>query len=80
MGAVFTDLHDVAQLLVEHIRENVGIADVQVGPPRDVSASVAAAARVTLLYTTPQPAHRNDPIEAQVDSSRRFPPLASTLR
>lgn len=76
MGALFTDLHDVAQVLSEHIREEVGIADVQPGLPRDVAATTEPAARITLLYTTPQPAHRNDPFEPQPDGSNRFPPLA----
>ena len=61
MAALFNDLHDVAQVLTEHIREEVGIVDVQPGVPRDVSSSTAASARITLLYTTPQEAHRNDP-------------------
>jgi hypothetical protein len=74
--ALFNDLHDVAQVLTEHIREEVGIVDVQPGVPRDVSASTEAAARLTLLFTTPQPAHRNDLLEAQENGSRRFPPLA----
>ena len=76
MAALFNDLHDVAQVLTEHIREEVGIADVQPGVPRDVSASTAASARITLLYTTPQEAHRNDPPERQPDGTHRFPPLA----
>ena len=74
--ADFLDLHDLAVVLAEHIREEVGIADVQAGVPRDVAATTEAAARITLLYTTPQPAHRNDPAEAQPDGARRFPPLA----
>jgi Pvc16 N-terminal domain len=76
LAAFFTDLHDVAQVLSEHIREEVGIADVQPGPPRDVAATTEPAARITLLYTTPQPTHRNDPLERQPDGSNRFPPLA----
>jgi hypothetical protein len=76
VAAIFNDLHDVAQVLTEHIREEVGIVDVQPGPPRDVGASTEAGARITLLYTTPQAAHRNDPVERQPDGSRRFPPLA----
>jgi Pvc16 N-terminal domain len=74
--AVFTDLHDVAQVLTEHIREEIGLVDVQAGDPRDVSATTEAAARITLLYTTPQPAHRNDPLELQPDGTSRFAPLA----
>lgn len=76
MAAVFTDLHDVAQVLSEHIREEVGIADVQAGDPRNVAATTEAAARITLLYTTPQQVHRNDPAEPQPDGTRRSPPLA----
>ena len=81
MAALFTDLHDVAQVLAEHIREEVGIVDVQPGVPRDVAATTEAAARITLLYTTPQPAHRNDPPERQPDgttASRRWRCRAST--
>jgi hypothetical protein len=73
---MFNDLNEVAQVLAEHIREEVGIVDVQPGAPRDVTATTEAAARITLLYTTPQPPHRNDPQEPQADGTRRSPPLA----
>lgn len=76
MAAIFNDLHDVSQVLTEHIREEVGIVDVQPGAPRDVAATTEAAARITLLYTSPQPAHRNDPLEGLPDGTQRFPPLA----
>jgi hypothetical protein len=76
VAAIFSDLHDVSQVLTEHIREEIGIVDVQPGSPRDVAATTEAAARITLLYTTPQQAHRNDPPERQTDGTRRFPPLA----
>lgn len=74
--AIFTDLHAVAVVLSDHIGEEVGIVDVQPGAPRDVSATTEAAARITLLYSTPQPAHRNDPPERQPGGDHRFPPLA----
>jgi hypothetical protein len=76
VGALFKDLYDVAVVLTEHIREEVGITDVQPGPPRDVSASTEPGARITLLYTTPQPTHRNDPVERQPDGMTRPPPLS----
>jgi len=76
VAAIFNDLHDVSQVLTEHIREEIGIVDVQPGSPRDVAATTEAAARITLVYTTPQQAHRNDPPERQADGTRRFPPLA----
>jgi Pvc16 N-terminal domain len=75
VGAIFNDLHDVAQVLAEHIAEEVGIADVQAGTPRLVTATTEPAARITLLYTTPQPTHRNDPPERQPSGELRFAPL-----
>lgn len=74
--ALFTSLHDVAQVLAEHIREEVGLTDVQPGNPRDVAASAEGAARITLLYTTPQPGHRNDPLERQPDGALRPAPVS----
>ena len=76
MGAVFTDLHDVGQVLSEHIRDRLGIDDVQPGPPRDVGASTVAGARLTLLYVTPQPHHANDPVEILPEGGLRAPPLS----
>lgn len=77
MGALFTDLHDVARMLSEHIREETGLQDVQPGAPREVSATTEPAARITFLYATPQPGHRNDPAEP-VPGGRRPPPLSLT--
>jgi hypothetical protein len=76
VAAMFNDLHDVALVLTEHIREEVGIVDAQPGTPRDATATTEAGARVTLLYTTPQPGHRNDPQQHQPDGTQRPPPLA----
>jgi hypothetical protein len=74
--ALFNDLHDVAQVLAEHIREEAGIEDVQPGPPRDVAATTVAGVRLSFLYATPEPSHQNDAVERQPDGSRRFPPLS----
>jgi len=74
--AQFDDLHDVAQVLAEHIREETGIQDVQAGDPRDVTATTEPAARITLLYTTVQPGHRNDPLEGAPGGGMRSPPLS----
>jgi hypothetical protein len=76
VGALFDNLHDVAQVLTEHIREETGIQDVQPGAPREVSATTEPAARITLFYTTPQPGHRNDPAEPALGGGLRPPPLS----
>jgi hypothetical protein len=74
--AQFNDLHDVSQVLTEHIREETGVQDVQAGAPRDVTATTEPAARISLLYSTVQPGHRNDPLEGAPGSGMRSPPLS----
>ena len=76
MGALFNDLHAVALVLAEHITDGVGLANVQPGAPRNVTATTDAGARILLLYSTPQPGHRNDPPEPEPGGARRFPPLS----
>ncbi|MFN2345969.1 MAG: Pvc16 family protein, partial [Dermatophilaceae bacterium] len=61
MSAGFTDLHDVAQVLVEHIRYETGIVDVQVGAPLETGATTEPGVRITLLAANLQPAPRNEP-------------------
>ena len=72
---MFDDFHDVAQVLTEHLREETGILDIQPGQPRDVGGTTAPAVRLTLLYSTPQPGHRNDPLE-QTAGGLGPPPLS----
>ena len=76
MGALFEDLHDVAQVIVEHIRQATGIADVQVGAPREATATTEPAVRVTLLYTNPGTTHRNEPSEPSSGRGGSPPPLS----
>jgi hypothetical protein len=73
---MFTDLHDVAQVLSEHIREQLGFTDVQPGEPRSVNATTTPGIRITLIYVTPQGTHRNDPWERQADGQRVAPPFS----
>lgn len=76
--ARFLDLHDLGQVLAELISEELGVTGVQVGPPREASSSTMASARLTVLYTTPQPTHRNDPLLRNPDGSLRYPPVTLT--
>ncbi len=76
MCALFNDLHDVAQVLSEHIREETGVQDVQAGQPRVVDSTTEPAVRITLLYSTLQPGHRNDPPEPALGGGMRPAPLS----
>jgi hypothetical protein len=70
------DLHDVARVLSEFVTGELGYSDVQAGPPRPATATASPAVRFTLLYTTPQPTHRNDGWQRNPDGSERPPPLS----
>ena len=76
MTALFNDLHDVAQVLAEHIREEVGIDDVQAGQPRDVGATTDggrphhASVRHAAAGAPQRPAR--DPAGRRAAASRRW--------
>ncbi|MCU0309309.1 MAG: DUF4255 domain-containing protein [Thermoleophilia bacterium] len=74
--AVFNALHDVGQDLVDLLVDRTGIVDTLVGPPLDPPNGAVEAIRVTLLWVTPQPMHRNDLPRAGDDGTREQP-LAS---
>ncbi len=61
--ALFGNLHDAGQVMVDLITERTTVTDVLVGPPIDPPTSPGEAVRITLMWVTPQPTHRNDPAE-----------------
>jgi len=61
--AVFNNLHQVGRNLVDLLLSRLAVTDVQVGPPPDTGVSATESIRITLLWLTPQPGHRNDPPE-----------------
>jgi hypothetical protein len=77
--AVFSNLYHVGQVLATMIEEQhdppLLSGTAEVGPPEDPSTISVDAVRVTLLWTSPQPDHRNDSWERQSDGSRAAPPL-----
>jgi Pvc16 N-terminal domain len=74
--ALFAHLHDVGQVMAEHIREQLGYVDVQAGEPRTITATTAPGIRLTLMFVTPQGSHRNDPWEREPTGERTPPPLS----
>ena len=74
--ARFNNLFEVSQVLVDLVTQATGIADVRVGPPPQAAAQAAEAVHITLLWTTPQPGHRNNSYETQADGTRTPPPLS----
>ena len=73
--AIFGNLHDAGQVMVDLIAERTGVTDVLVGPPIDPPTSPAEAIRVTLMWVTPQPSHRNDPAELDGFGNLTPPPV-----
>lgn len=76
--AEFVGLHDVAQVLAEHISDQTDIVDVQVGMPRGLNATTEPAVRITLLNATALPSLHNEPPEPRSDT-RPSPLLLSCL-
>ncbi|MCP4936290.1 MAG: DUF4255 domain-containing protein [bacterium] len=57
------NLHDVGFAMAGYLRRNLNPAldDVVAGPPLENPAAANESIRITLLWVTPQPTHRNDP-------------------
>ena len=79
--ARFGNLHDAGRALAAHIRRNIlpALADVLAAPPIESAASPGEAIRVSLLWVTPQPTHRNDPWVTGDDGISRPPPVALSV-
>jgi hypothetical protein len=74
--ARFLNLHDVGQVLSDVLSDRLGIGDVRAGPPLETPSSPTEAVRITLMWLTPQPAHRADPWVPNPDGSVAPPPLS----
>lgn len=74
VNARFAALHDVAQVLADHISSETDIAEVQVGMPQEAGATTEPGVRLTLLNTAPRPAPRKEPTPS--GPGRMPPPLS----
>lgn len=75
----FQNLSQVGLVLVSVIEGAVPAnTEVRLNVPIEDPAAAAAAVRVTLLWTTPQPSHRNDADERNLDGSMALPPPTLT--
>lgn len=71
----FDLLSHVGRALQFVVQDNVQAGtDVRIAPPLEDSGGAGRAVRLTLLWTTPQPTHRNDPPERNPDGTRAQPP------
>ncbi len=73
--ALFGNLHDAGQVMADLVSERTGVADVLVGSPIDPPTGPGEAVRITLMWVTPQPTHRNDPFEADGIGGLTPPPV-----
>jgi len=75
--ARFNNLHDVGTALCDILRDRIDpTLDIMPAPPLENPAAPAEAVRVTLMWITPQPTHRNDVWERRFDGTLEPPPLA----
>jgi hypothetical protein len=77
----FQNLSQVGQVLADIITAAVPAGtDVVVNVPPEVPEAVQAGVRITLLWTTPQPGHRNDDVQRTPDGTVALPPVTLTAR
>ncbi|SNX70236.1 uncharacterized protein DUF4255 [Cereibacter ovatus] len=76
--ARIANLHDAGRALAAHLRGLIqpALTDVLAAPPLDNPAAQAEAVRLSLLWVTPQPTHRNDPWVTGGDGQSRPPPVS----
>lgn len=76
--AIFTSLYHVGEVLAHRIITQLALAadDVIVGPPRDSVLDTKKQMRVTLLWASEQPTHRNDPPLRTAGGELVSPPLS----
>lgn len=78
--AQFTSLFHVGEALAHFVRARLSLdfGSVIVGPPREEILDTTRHLRISLLWTNPQPTHRNDIPERNADGTRVPPPLSLT--
>lgn len=76
--ARFINLHDAGRAIAAHVRAQLApaLADVIAAPPIENPAVQGEAIRVSFLWVTPQPTHRNDPWLVGDDGQNRPPPVS----
>jgi hypothetical protein len=76
--ALFANLHHVSDVMTHVIRGHLSaqpLGGVNSGAPLDDPKTASEQIRVTLLWVTPQPTHRNDPWERTATGGLAPPPL-----
>ncbi len=78
--AQFTSLFHVGEALAHLVRARLSLDSglVIVGPPREEILDTSRHLRISLLWMSPQPHHRNDVPERNPDGTRVPPPLSLT--
>jgi hypothetical protein len=75
--ARFNRLHDASTVVCEILRDRIDPGlEILPAPPLENATAPAEAIRITLLWVTPQPTHRNDIWETRFDGTLEPPPLS----
>ena len=81
--AMFPRLDQVGEVLEARLRDLIVPAPagaIQLGPPIETATGATEAIRLTLLWVTPEPGHRNDPWERDGAGQLLPPPLTVLAR
>ena len=79
--ARFVNLHDAGRALAAHLKRQIlpVVTDILAAPPIENAAVQGEAIRVSFLWATPQPTHRNDTWVVGDDGLSRPPPVSLSL-
>ena len=79
--ARFTNLHDAGRALASHLKGRIQpvLTDILAAPPIENAAVQGEAIRVSFLWATPQPTHRNDGWQVGDDGLNRAPPISMSV-
>lgn len=72
---VYTGLNEVAESVAAFLRTHTGMSSAHYGHPLVDPTGATEAVRLTLLWVTPQPTHRNDPPYRNSVGAIALPPL-----
>ncbi|MFN0245396.1 MAG: Pvc16 family protein [Kofleriaceae bacterium] len=72
---VYTGLQEVAESVAAFLRTHSGLTTARYGHPITDPTGATEAVRLTLLWVTPQPTHRNDPSYRNSVGAIALPPL-----
>ena len=73
---VFLNLHQAGSAIAGHLRRHIALNNIVAAPPLKDQPNNVESIRVSLMWVTPQPTHRNDYAHRRADGMLEPPPVS----